>query len=213
LPRTGRKGHEMDGHIVFSSEVEILNISIGGAALTLERKLDIGSRCSLELEGMGRTIAIDGLIVWSVKGGGRNSGSGRELYKAGMKFTDVFHEKVNELVAFIGKYKKSEETRLGGLRFTIFSPEKAFLRYSQHFTIKELTPEGATIETHEPLTPGETLPMEIFFHEIDKLEFVGKVASSDEPSPSHGQYEIAVEFAEISEQDRAKLKSHLQSSQ
>lgn len=202
----------MDGHILFSSEVEILNISIGGAALKLGRKVDIGSRCTLELEGMGKTIAVDGLIVWSVKGEARNFGSGKGLYKAGLKFTDVFHERVTEMVSFIEKYKKSEETRLGGLRFTIFSPEKAVLRYPQHFTVKELTPERATIETHEPLNLGETLPMEIFLHEMDRVEFMGRVASSDEPSSSHGQYEIAVDFAEISEQGREKLRGHLRSS-
>jgi hypothetical protein len=202
----------VDGHILFSSEVEILNISIGGAALKLGRKLDIGSRCALELEGMGKTLSIDGLIVWSVKGEARNSPTGMGPYKAGMKFTDVFHERVTEMVSFIEKYKKSEETRLGGLRFTIFSPDKAVLRYSQHFIVKELTPERATIETHEPLSPGEALDMEIFLHEMDRVEFLGRVASSDEPSSSHGQYEIAVDFAEMSEEGREKLRSYLRSS-
>jgi hypothetical protein len=210
LPHEGREGRQVDGHILFSSEVEILNISIGGAALKLGRKLDIGSRCTLELEGMGKTIAVDGLIVWSVKGEARNIGRGP--YKAGMKFTDVFHERVTEMVSFIEKYKKSEETRLGGLRFTIFSPERAVLRYPQHFTVKELTPEKVTIETHEPVSHGETLPMEIFLHELEKVEFLGRIASSDEPSSSHGQYEVAVDLAEISERDKQKLLSHLRAS-
>jgi len=64
------------GKMVFASQVEILNLSLGGVALTADRRLNIGGEYTLKLALAGETLDIKGIVVWSALSGLRKSGEG-----------------------------------------------------------------------------------------------------------------------------------------
>jgi hypothetical protein len=211
-------GFSLDGHITFVYETEVLNISIGGAALTADRKLDVGSGGRLQLVGSGEVMLIDGILAWCVKSGegtprASSAGKAAPAFKVGMQFTNVSPEKVSELVNFIERHKKSEESRIGGLRFNIFSPEKATLSYKRRFTVGKLGLAEITVRTREELVPGQRFPVEVFLREGETVAFVGEVSLCGRCEEEAGElFEAGVNIAEISEGDRARLEAYVRSS-
>ncbi|GAB4390664.1 MAG: hypothetical protein Kow0025_24270 [Thermodesulfovibrionales bacterium] len=200
----------LDGHILFSYDTEVLNISIGGAALTSDRKLDVGTGLRLELDGSGEHMVLDGIVAWCLKrdamGGHSPRGGG---FRVGMQFTNILPEKVNELVSFIERHKKNEESRLGGLRFNIFSPERAVVCYQRRFRVKAVRPSGIRIETRADIRDGQRLPMEIALGG-ECARFQGEVAGAREAVGEAGAFiEAEVDFAEIAEAERAKLSDFM----
>ena len=81
----------IQGTMTSASQVEILNMSISGAAIRLDRNLRVGGEYSLRLELNDTVLAVKGLVVWSVLS---EIQKGREdetkpFYSAGMKFKDI----------------------------------------------------------------------------------------------------------------------------
>lgn len=210
-------GFSLDGHMTFAHETEVLNISIGGAALTAERKLDVGSSGMLQLVGSGEVMLLDGIVAWCLKSGERtpranSAGKTTPVFKVGMQFTNISPEKVTELVNFIEKHKKSEDSRIGGLRFNIFSPERAALSYKRRFTVRELGLEKITVHTREELAEGQRLPVEVFLREAGAIAFVGEVSYCRRCAEEAGElFEAGVSVAEISNEDRARLEAFVRS--
>lgn len=48
--------------MLFSSEINILNISVGGAAIETPRRLNLGGEYTLKLEDKGKTFSIKGRL-------------------------------------------------------------------------------------------------------------------------------------------------------
>ncbi len=99
---------EINGKMVFATYVKILDISIGGVSLKADRRLNIGSEYVLKLEGGNSIISAKGMVVWSALSGAREVRGGEvaPVYTAGMKFTDVSAERINQLLAFIEHHEK-----------------------------------------------------------------------------------------------------------
>lgn len=206
----GPEAPSLDGHILFSLDTDVLNISIGGAALTADQKLDVGAGLRLELEGSGEHMALDGLVAWCLRGeamAGQGARSGG--FRVGMQFAGIEPDRVAELVNFIETHKRSEESRLGGLRFNIFSPERAVLHYQRRFKVASLGPSGLTVETRADIREGQRLRMEIALRE-EAACFLGEVAGVRQVSGQSGAFfEADVAFAEMAEAERAKLSAFL----
>ncbi|MGD0884735.1 MAG: PilZ domain-containing protein [Thermodesulfovibrionales bacterium] len=199
--------------IMSATEVEIVNISIGGAALIANGRLNIGRDYTLKLEEEGRTCSVNGTIIWSVLSGNRKNANGESvpLYKAGMKFKDVQSSKMTEVLDFIKSYQKSPEQRVI-VRFDIVSPEKATLNYPFNYRVKKVSLGGLLIETSEPFGVGDILSMELSFGSNNIIGFLGRVASCLSTSESDSdQYDVGVEFVEISDPSLAILKEFIKS--
>ncbi len=56
---------EVNGNMMFATEVKVIDISIGGISLKANRRLNIGSDYALKLDGKNRVIALKGAVVWS----------------------------------------------------------------------------------------------------------------------------------------------------
>jgi hypothetical protein len=199
--------------IMSSTEVEIVNMSIGGAALIANGRLNIGKDYTLKLEEAGKTCSVNGTIVWSVLSGNRKNARGETapLYKAGMKFKDVQSAKMTEVLDFIKNYKKSPEQRVI-VRFDIGSPEKATLNYPFNYRVKKVSLGGLLIESCEPFAVGDILSMEVSFGVDTTMGFLGRVASCLSTTESDSdQYDVGIEFAEISDPSLAILKAFIKS--
>ena len=209
---------EINGKIVLAKYVKIIDISIAGVCLKTEKRLNIGSKYTLKMEGRGKVSTVRGTVTWVSLSESTVDSHGDiiPVYKAGMKFVDVSNEKINEIVNFIEDHKRDidklvdlygpSDRRLY-VRICIEEPEKAVLNYHGSYKVKILSLGGMLIESEHPLEIESKFPMEIkSLTENNYIKFSGRVASClliKNKDIEH--YDIGIEFIEMSENDREKL--------
>lgn len=98
---------EINGKMLLAKYVKILDISIGGVALKADKRLNIGSEYTLRIEGKGMGLKLKGIIVWSLLDDTLKTSRGDfiPIYKAGMKFTEVSKDQIDEIENFIEFHK------------------------------------------------------------------------------------------------------------
>jgi c-di-GMP-binding flagellar brake protein YcgR len=206
---------EVNGRMIAATEMKVVDISISGISLKVNRRLNIGSEYSLKLEG-GTSVSLRGIVVWCSLIETRKI-SDREMmtiYSAGLQFKNMSAEKTTELLNFIEAHKVEEVHVVGGarlhVRFHINDPKKAILNFSAGYTVKTISLGGMLIECVQDLEIESRVPMELFIH-IDKpVEFVGRVASCHViDSDGQKQYSIGIEFLNLTEEDREVLASFI----
>jgi hypothetical protein len=202
------------GRLIAESEVEILNMSISGAAVKVERRLTMGGQYNLKLERGGGVLTVKTEVVWSVLTEFRRDEDGDEVpvYSAGLKFMDVLTPRITELLSFIDEHKIIDEKRLGGLRMHIDAPGKAALDYPEGYQVLVLSRTGMLIETDHGMVIDGVCPMEISLPGGEPLRFRGRVVTLKERmDDTRPRREIGIEFLEMSDADRALLSKYLDS--
>lgn len=210
--------HEVNGKMVLAAEVEVIDISISGIAVKANRRLNIGSEYTLKLEA-SKTISIRGTLVWCSLIETRKESNGEmiPIYSAGIQFKDMSTEKITELQYLIDNHKTNElhvagSTRLN-IRFQITDPENATLSYPDNYKVKTIGLGGVCIECLQNFEIDSRIPMEMFIHDESTLKFMGRVASSKViEKESQKQYDIGIEFLDLSEKDRELLASFIDQS-
>jgi hypothetical protein len=204
---------KMNGNMIFAHAVKILNISISGAAVKADRKLNIGCEYTLTIASEDTRLTMKGVVVWSSLTGSIQDARGNVvlIYSAGLKFVDISDEKVKEILRFIKErrhdtLKEAEiyshnEQRLH-VRVTLEVQENAALKCHDSYTIKNLSPGGMLIESYCPLEIEDQVPMEITIDGREKIKFMGRVASSrslEDKKPA--MYELGIEFLGLTQRD------------
>lgn len=86
----------------------IQNLSQGGVFVTTEHPLALGTKIELILEAPdGRTLPVDGVVVWSSAGEGKSVRSAAGFSGMGIRFTIKDPERQHELQDFIDSITKS----------------------------------------------------------------------------------------------------------
>lgn len=196
----------IQGRMVYTCPVEIANMSLGGAALKLEKALRVGDEYALKLEGDGKVVSLKGDIAWCVLSETRKVGGGDtvSVYSAGMRFRGVLSEGAEGLLEFIDKHKIVPEHRLGGVRVYVEGP--ALLDLPEAYAVRVISRSGMLVETAHPLSVDEVHPMEISIRRGRAIRFSGRVASCTERldrTPKH--YDAGIEFREMSRDDGTRL--------
>lgn len=208
------------GNMLFTSEIRILNISIGGVAIETTKRLNIGGEYTVKLQGESGTISVRGKVVWSELSCSRK-GPREEVvpvYRTGLQFVDAISESVGPLIDFIESHKKTPEGRLDGLRFEIHAP-RAVLSVPSHYKVKKISEGGMLIESAERYELEERYPMELFIPAgisgpygsgSKVIGFIGRVASCIEVLNSNPKcYDIGIEFVEMSEISKKNLQDFI----
>jgi len=198
----------VEGTLMFTTHVDVLNISINGVALKANRRLEIGREYILRLEYKDRTVSVNGVVVWSVLSELTDGPHAEKVpvYKAGMRFTDIISDKMARLLEFIESHKLSQDERLN-IRFTIKAPDKAILDGPHNYGVKNMSISGMRIETDMRVDVGARYPMEISLEDNRTIKVLGRVVSClevNDRAPKH--YAVGIEFIEMSDEDRKKLK-------
>lgn len=202
------------GRMSFASQVEILNMSVSGVAIKVDRRLNIGVEHALKLEVHDKTVTVRGVIVWSVLSEIKKGKDGEDVpvYSAGLRFTDVLSQRLMELLEFIDAHKLVPEHRLGGVRFHIEAPGKALLDFPEAYQVKVISLSGMLIETDHPLETERQCPMEIAIDGGAPLRFAGRVASCLEVAEGpRTRYQIGIEFHDMPAPDRVRLGEFIHS--
>ena len=203
------------GKMTLASHVDILNMSISGVAIKVDRALRVGGEYALNLHLQNKLITVHALVVWCVLGEIRKATGGDALpvYSAGMKFTDVLSPKLMELINFIDRHKIVEEHRLGGLRVHIDAPGKALLDVPHSYRVKVISMSGMLIEMEEAIELDRVCPMEFSLLEGgDPIRFAGRIVYCVEAvDQDTRRHEIGVSFEDIDLEQKRRLAEYIES--
>ncbi len=126
---------EINAKTIVASEIEILDISIGGACIKSTKPLKLGGKYLIKLESEGIIFPVICAVIWENLSGTLKNAKGKIIpfYKAGIEFKDISSDELPKLKRFIEisgspyKQEMSIDKRLDGLRFKININKKAFL--------------------------------------------------------------------------------------
>lgn len=211
---------DINSKMIFANEVEILDVSLGGVSVRVDRRLNIGNEYTLKIEDKAKAICLKGVVVWSLLSEVRKSPEGEmvPIYTIGMKFTDISKEGAAELTNFIEGHRQdyldSEVHEPGGLRlnirFNIAAPEKTVLDYPESYRVKKLSLGGMLVESVRELEVEGRFPMEVSLPNDTRVTFQGRVASCLAAGDvRHRGFDIGIEFAEMSKRDRERLRKFI----
>jgi len=200
------------GRLMASSEVEILNMSISGAAIKLDRRLTMGGHYNLRLEQNGSPLTVETEVVWSVLSEFRRGEEGDEgpVYSVGLKFVDMLTPRIQALLSFIDEHKIIDEKRLGGLRLHIDAPGKATLDTPEGYRVLVMSRSGMLIETDHGMELDGVCAMELTLPAGPPMHFQGRVATHKERQEDDGpRREIGIEFVNLGPDDQERLVAYL----
>jgi c-di-GMP-binding flagellar brake protein YcgR len=210
------EGMDIRCKMLVSTEVRLLNISFGGAALSVSEKLKMGGEYTLKIESEESVISVPGVVVWEKMTELKKNERGEMVprYEVGMRFKDVFTYKGNELIDFIESniLEKKFKVRLQGLRVNITEPEKAtILGYHKNYSVKMISLGGMLLETDLNLEVDSRFQMELALPEDkEQVQFLGRVAYCSEISGKMPRrYDAGIEFIEMEEDGKKKLKEFI----
>lgn len=202
----------VQGNVLYSSDLEVLNISIDGAAIETERRLELNREYMFKILFKDTFLNLRGRVVWAVLVSKAKKGSkpGVPVYRVGIKFTETLSEKANILLRFIEDNRiKTLEKRLGGARFKLVSTDKIKIDYPYRYKVKKISLSGMLAETEYPLDINSHYNIELFLNE-KILNIVGKVINCEKVESSIiSTYEIGIEFFEMPDESRKLLGKFL----
>ena len=191
------------GTMLSTSPVEIINISLGGLAFRTETRLLVGEEYTLTLDVAGKSVAMRGVVSWSVLGGLESRGGETiPIYSVGMKFHGAFTEGGENVVA--GADPVAVEQRLAGVRFHLDG--QASIAHPLRYEVRIISMHGMLIEIDHPMKVDEVLPLEVSLEEEPPIRCRGRVASCQERLQSHPKhYDVGFEFQQMPIEDSARL--------
>ncbi len=204
---------EISGKMSLIDRVEIIDISLSGVSLTVDKKLELGREYMIRLGDRKKEFDVKGVIVRSEVSEIEEKASGKVIYAAGMMFNGGQLDKLAMFLYAIDQKKKmnavAAERRLK-VRFQITTPGENVLSYPAQFKVRTISLCGMLIQTDLPLEMESRFPMGLSLHGDNPVNLIGKVASCqmmDKAGRTH--YEIGVEFMDVMEKDKMLLKTFI----
>ncbi|HYA87296.1 MAG TPA: PilZ domain-containing protein [Nitrospirota bacterium] len=207
---------EVSGRMSLADKVEIIDVSLGGVSLRVDRRLNPGREYVLKLGDKLRSFDLQCIVVRSELSGIEEKITGERvmIYTAGMRFKESSSSQIAEFFKSIELAKKetlpSESDRRSDIRFVIHTPGEKILNYPAQFKVKDVSLCGALIQTDVNLTLQSVIPMELAVHDDNFVHFKGRVASTRMYEvQGEARYDIGVEFSDLSEEGAGLLKSFI----
>jgi len=211
---------EIVGRAVFAIEAVIQDISITGVCLTTDRKLEVGTEYSLRVLGADLDMAIQGKVIWCSENdlSACTPEEAHLKYAAGLQITTLQQEAVLSLISFIGSHLVEKHTQVKvhemsgcrcNVRFHLDHKEMATLNIDETYRVKQLSLGGMHFESNHTFELETRLHMRITIPANVPIDFVGRVISCIPSSLSPAQFGIGIEFKDMAEQDKIKLKEFI----
>lgn len=198
--------------MAYLSDINILNISMDGAAIATTQRLSIDREYSLKLNYKNSSLTIRGMIVWSVLSHSRTMINGEvvPVYKAGVRFTNVLTDEATNLISYIEKHRTNAmEQRILGVRFKVGHPDNAAINMPCEYSIKRISLAGMLISSEIAHAVDSEHEMEIHL-DGTSLMVVGRVANVSEVKYEGSlTYDIGIEFVRMPEEELKILTSYI----
>jgi PilZ domain len=208
---------EVSGKMSLADKVEILDVSLGGVSLRVDRRLNPGREYVLKLGDKAKSFDLKCIVVRSELSGCEEKINGERtmIYRAGMRFNESSARQIADFFQSIKLIKKetvpSESDRRLDIRFQIQTPGEKILNYPAQFKVKDVSLKGIRIQTDVSLTLQSVIPMGLALHDDNFVNFNGRVVSTRMiEEQGEARYDIGVELLDLSEEGAARLKSFIE---
>lgn len=218
-PRFTVEGMDVHAKTIFSADIELSNVSMGGACIQTAKRMRIGGNYLIRLKSNSADIPLKCTVIWENLSGNINNATGETVpvYKAGVAFKDISPDKLIKLKDFIRvsgipyEHRLSDEQRLSALRFKIDLHGKGVLNYPKTYKVKKISLGGMLIETRYKFEVEQKLPMALFLsEESSPIKFQGRIASIMATTDTAAKsFDTGIEFFNMSEQDRKRLSKFI----
>ena len=205
---------EVNGKMSLADKVEIIDVSLGGVSLRVDRRLNPGREYMLRLGDRANSFDLKCIVVRSELSGieERVDGERAMIYTAGMRFKEDSSIQIANFFKSIELTKKEtlpSDRRLD-IRFQIHMPGEKVLNYPAQFKVRDVSLNGIRIETDVKLALQSVIPMDLALHDDNFVHFNGRVASSRmSDGQSEARYDIGVELLDLSDEGIMLLKSFI----
>jgi len=199
---------DIQGNVLYTSEIEVLNISVDGAAIETARRLEVNREYSFRINYRDISLSLKGSVVWALLTSQPKKGTqcSVPVYRAGIKFTDVLSEKAEALLKFIEENRvKKTGSRLGGIRFKIANAKNITIELPRKYSVKKISLSGMLVETEYPLSLDDQYDIELFLNG-DAIAIAGRIAYCRKIDGHLLQYDIGIEFVTLTESDKELLQ-------
>lgn len=206
---------EINGKMSLVDRVEIIDISLSGVSMKVDKKLALGREYTVRLGERKKEFDVKGVIVRSEVCELEGKAGGKVIYAAGLMFNGGQLDKLAMFLYTLDQKKKMNavagERRLK-VRFHITAPGENVLTYPAHFTVKLISLSGMLIQTELPLGIESRFPMGLSLHGDNPVSLVGRVVTCQRMvKAGNTYYEIGVEFMDVAEKDKTQLKTFIDS--
>ncbi|MFZ3136256.1 MAG: PilZ domain-containing protein [Thermodesulfovibrionales bacterium] len=203
----------MHGNLLYSSDLEVLNISIDGAAIETTKRLELNREYTFKIKYKDVNLTLKGRVVWAIliSKEKKDSQNAIPVYRAGVAFTDTLSEKANMLLDFIEENKiKTFENRIGSVRFKITKTENIKIDLPHRYKVKKISLTGMLAETEYPLEIDSFHDIELFLND-SVVNIVGRIANSEKlEAEKTVMYDTGIEFMQMSDRDIKLLENYLE---
>jgi len=203
----------MHGNLLYSSDLEVLNISIDGAAIETTKRLELNREYTFKIKYKDVNLTLKGRVVWAIliSKEKKDSQNAIPVYRAGVAFTDTLSEKANMLLDFIEENKiKTFENRIGSLRFKITKTGDIKIDLPHKYKVKKISLAGMLAETEYPLEIDSFHDIELFLND-SVVNIVGRIANSEKlEAEKTVVYDTGIEFMQMSDRDIKLLENYLE---
>lgn len=218
-PRFTVEGMEVHAKTIFSADIELFNISMGGACIQTPKRMRIGGNYLIRLKSNGSDIPLKCTVIWEslIRNLHNSTEETVPLYQAGLSFQDISSDKLVKLKDFIRvsgipyEHRLTDEQRLSALRFKIDLHGKGVLNYPKSYKVKRISLGGMLIETNYKFQVEQKLPMALFLSEgSSPIKFLGRIASITATEAANVKnFDTGIEFINISEEGRKRLSKFI----
>jgi hypothetical protein len=202
---------DIHGNVLYTSDIEVLNISVDGAAIETPRRLEVNREYTFRINCKDISLNLKGNVVWALltTRSKKDTQASVPVYRAGIKFTDVLSEKAKALLKYIEENReKRTGTRLGGIRFNIANAKNITIGLPRKYSVKKISLSGMLVEAEYPLSLDDQYDIELFLNG-SAIAIVGRIAYCRKIDAHLSQYDIGIEFVTLTDSDREVLQHFL----
>jgi len=207
---------ELDGKMSLIDDVEILDISLGGVSLKVDRGLNIGKEYLITLVEESKSIDVKGIAVHSALRETEEWTNGERVtsHTARIKFKDGQTAKIAGILNSIQQLRKEEvpvtaDRRLH-VRFHFTIPLDTLLSHTAQLRVKKIGLSGMLIQSEQALAINSLIPMALSLNADDRVNFSGRIVTC-QMSKDDGRalYEMGVELSDLTDKGRTLLKTFI----
>lgn len=203
----------MHGNLLYSSDIEVLNISIDGAAIETTKRLELNREYTFKIRYKDANLTLKGRVVWAIliSKEKKDSKTAIPVYRAGVAFADTLSEKANMLLDFIEEHKiKTFKSRLGTVRFKISNTDNIKIDLPYRYKVKKISLAGMLAETEYPMEIDSDHDIELFLND-NVINIVGRIANCEKLEGGKIViYNTGIEFMQMSDRDIKLLENYLE---
>jgi hypothetical protein len=215
-PRYSVERFGIQAHMLFSEEVSLYDVSIGGACIHTTKDLRIGGKHLINIPDGKTPHYIRCRTIW--KRESISDDNSRQGYMAGLQFQGIAPDELVRLKDFMRIYGVPDEKRTSDnyqpspLRFMVVSNNKASLKLPTILNVRKISLGGMLIESDSALGLEDRYPVKLpLSHASAAIICKARIASViPQAGGSKPCFDIGIEFLCMEDADKARLDRFIQ---